>query len=463
MTAPRTPQQRQAWLRGLVDDRTAQGHFGVSREVFTDAEVFELEMAHIFEGGWIYIGLENQIPNPHDFVTLHMGRQPVLLMRDAQGRIGAFYNSCRHRGAIVAPYRQGNRRVHVCRYHAWGYDSGGRNTGVAQQSDGQYPETFAREDRDLTPIARVESYRGFIFGSLNPQVPTLAEHLGQARRFLDLVADQSPRGVEYVPGHVSYTYEGNWKLQMENGLDYYHFLSTHASYMDVMQHRVKTGATSIAHTYEQADVPEAAGSYAVENGHVLMYAIRKQGRVHQRPLANDPGAMAEIRTRVEEDDAKWMLRQRNLTIFPNLQIVDISAQQLRTWRPLAPGRTEMNSHCLAPVGEGDAARAMRIRNYEDFFNSTGLGTSDDNLMYHYVQSGYEARGAGPVLGYLRGLGPRAAPADPYAHELRILPASWAWGPITFGDETCFHGPYRQWLKMLERGLAGQPGAGAAAC
>jgi benzoate/toluate 1,2-dioxygenase alpha subunit/2,4,5-trichlorophenoxyacetic acid oxygenase 1 len=440
-------------LDRLVDDRADDGIFRVHRAAFTDTSVFEAEVEHIFEGTWLYIGLESQIAKPNDFVTAYIGRQPVLLMRDANGRIGCFFNTCRHRGAIVCPYRHGNTRIHVCRYHGWTYDSAGTNVGVAQVKDGQYAPNFATENHDLTPIARLESYRGFIFGSLNPDVPPLDEHLGEAKLFLDLVVDQSPQGVEYVPGEVAYTFDANWKLQFENGLDYYHFATTHSSYVDVMQHRQKTGAVQVQKTYEEADVIEAAGSYAFAHGHALMYAIRKQGRVHQRPLANDPGKMDEIRGRVGEAKAKWMLRQRNLTIFPNLQIVDISSQQLRTWRPLGANKTEMVSHCLAPIGEGDAARAMRIRNYEDFFNPTGLGSSDDNLMYEYVQTGYEALAGGDTQGYLRGLGDPIAPGDPFRDELQLSPESWAYGPITFGDETCFHSGYREWKWLLAQGLA----------
>jgi phenylpropionate dioxygenase-like ring-hydroxylating dioxygenase large terminal subunit len=438
-------------LDSLVDDRADEGIFRVSREVFTDPAVFEAEVHRVFESTWLFIGLESQVAKPHDFVTTYMGRQPVLLTRNGDGEIGCFLNSCRHRGAMVCPYKSGNQRVHMCRYHGWSYDSGGANVAVSQAKDGQYPAAFSSAHHGLAPIARLESYRGLIFGSLSADVPPLAEHLGEARLFLDLVVDQSPQGVEYVPGETVYTYDAIWKLQFENGLDYYHFATTHSSYMDVMRHRTKTGGAAPAKTYEDADVQESAGSYGFENGHALMYAIRKQGRVHVRPLAHDPGAMDEIRARVGETRAKWMLRQRNLTIFPNLQIVDISAQQLRTWRPLAANKTEMTSHCLAPIGEGDEARAMRIRNYEDFFNPTGLGSSDDNVMYEYVQSGYEARYGGDTQGYVRGLGTPLVAEDPFAKELGISPQSWAHGPITFGDETCLHPGYREWLRLMRRG------------
>ena len=446
------PDDRMRRVRALIDDRAEDGAFHVDRKVFTDREIFELEMAHIFEGTWVYIGLESQIPNPHDYVTTHIGRQPVVLSRDGEGRLACFFNSCRHRGAVVCPYRKGNAKRHVCRYHAWTYDSGGKAVGVAQAEHGQYPAGFDRSHAGLQPVPRLESYRGFVFASLSPDVPPLAEHLGEAAKFLDLVVDQSPKGVEYVPGEVVYTYDGNWKLQVENGLDYYHFLSTHASYVEVMRGREQSGAVGTPKTYEAADVCEAAGSYSFENGHALMYAVRKQGRVHVRPIAHDQAGLDEIAARVGENDLKWMLRQRNLTIYPNLQIVDVSSMQLRTWRPLAPGKTEIRSHCLAPVGESPAAREMRIRHYEDFFNPTGLGSSDDTLMYEYIQSGYEAEDAGETLGYLRGLGDPIVADDPFHGELPIRPTRWAYGPISFGDETCFHPGYRTWLRLILAGL-----------
>ncbi|MWD28915.1 Rieske 2Fe-2S domain-containing protein [Aquicoccus sp. SCR17] len=439
-------------VRTMIRDEAETGRFHVDRKVFTDREIHELEMRHIFEATWNFVGLESQIPEPDDYVTAHIGRQPVILQRGTDGVVRCFYNTCRHRGAVLCPYKGGNKRVHVCRYHAWSYDSTGRCLAVAQEKDGQYPEDFDKADYPLMEIARMESYRGFVFGSLNPDVPPLKEHLGDAARFLDLTVDQGPEGVEYVPGEVAYTYDGNWKLQWENGLDFYHFAATHAAYMEVMKHRQKIGSMEAGKTYEAEDVEEGTGTYAFDRGHALMYAIRKTGRVHVRPIAKDPAVLDEIRERVGEDDLKWILRQRNLTIFPNLQVVDISAMQLRTWRPLGPGKTEMRSHCLAPIGEGAEARELRIRNYEDFFNPTGLGASDDNLMYEYVQAGYEAEDAGATSGYLRGLGSDPAGPDPYVGELRIDPAEARHGPVSFGDESCFHTGYREWLRLIEKGL-----------
>lgn len=438
-------------LDALIEDRADQGIFRVRRDVFTDPAVFEAEIAHIFESTWLFLGFESQIARPHDYLTTYMGRQPVLLTRNAAGEIGCFLNTCRHRGAVICPYKQGNARAHVCRYHGWTYDSGGRSLGVAQMKDGQYAESFACRDHNLKPIARLESYRGLIFGSLSPDVPSLEVHLGDARRFLDIVLDQSPQGLEVVPGTVSYTFDANWKLQFENGLDFYHFASTHAAYVDVMKERERAG-TLTSGTYETPDTEEATGTYSFPHGHTVMYSVRQNQPMFPRPLALDPGALEEIRARVGETQAKWMLRHRNLTIYPNLQVIDITALQFRTWQPLAPNRTEITSRCVAPIGEGAATRTIRIRNYEDFFNPTGLGSSDDNLMFEYVQTGYEAASGGETQGYDRGMGGPLIARDPYRDELRIEPESWAYGPVTFGDETGFHAGYREWKRLIAKGM-----------
>jgi phenylpropionate dioxygenase-like ring-hydroxylating dioxygenase large terminal subunit len=435
-----------------VEDRPAEGVFRVRREVFTSRELFELEMRHVFEATWVFVGLESEVRRPHDYVTTHIGRQPVVLSRAGDGSLQCFFNTCRHRGALVVPTRAGNRKLHVCRYHGWSYDSAGRSVSVAHARDGQYRPEFQHAEHHLQAVPRLASYRGFIFASLSADVPPLEAHLGGAARFLDLVADQGPQGMEYVPGEVRYTFGANWKFQFENGLDFYHFATTHAGYVDVLNHRVATGQTPAPRTYEDPATPEAVGSYSFPYGHALMYAIRKQGRVHVRPLAEDPRTRAEVEGRVGADAFRWMLRQRNLTIFPNLQVVDISSLQLRVWRPLAPDLTEIESHCLAPIGESAQAREMRIRHYEDFFNPTGLGSSDDNVMYELCQAGYEARDAGVTQGYERGMAP-ARTEDPYSKALGIAPQGWAYGPVSFGDETCLHAGWREWQRLIDQGLA----------
>ncbi|HEY8580741.1 MAG TPA: Rieske 2Fe-2S domain-containing protein, partial [Beijerinckiaceae bacterium] len=329
-------------VEALIDDRADEGVFRVDRRVFRDADVFEAEMAAIFEGTWVFVGLESQVAEPHDFFTTHIGRQPVLVTRDGAGVVRAFLNTCRHRGTVVCPFKAGKgQKHHVCRYHGWAYDSGGRNVLVTDEADGAYPRAFANENHDLFPVARLDSYRGLIFASLSPDVPPLEQHLGDARAFIDLAVDHGPAGLEYVPGEVAYTYDGNWKLQFENGLDFYHFASTHSSYVDIARRRPKD-ENELAIVREAFGVQEEGhGTLSFGAGHAVMWSIRNTPR-GTGPLAYSREALDALRARVGDTRAKWMVRQRNLTIFPNLQIIDISTSlQLRTWRPLAPDRTEM--------------------------------------------------------------------------------------------------------------------------
>ena len=170
-------------IDALVDDRAAEGIFRVRREIFTDPAIFDLEMKHIFGATWLFIGLESQVARPHDFFTTMMGAQPVIVMRDGEGQLRCFLNTCRHRGAQVTSLACGNQRVHACPYHGWSYTSGGANCAIPKAKEGNYPASFAAENHDLIAVPRFANYRGMLFASLSADVPSIEDHLGQAKVF----------------------------------------------------------------------------------------------------------------------------------------------------------------------------------------------------------------------------------------------------------------------------------------
>lgn len=88
----------------LLIEEKENGNFQLHRSVFTDDELFKLEMKYIFEGNWIYLAHESQIPNINDYYTLTMGRQPVVIARNKNGELNAFLNTCTHRGATITKY-----------------------------------------------------------------------------------------------------------------------------------------------------------------------------------------------------------------------------------------------------------------------------------------------------------------------------------------------------------------------
>lgn len=435
-------------IDALIDDRPGDGVFRVSRAAVREDAVFDLEMRHIFEGSWVFLGLSCQIPKPHDFFTTHIGRQPVIVSRDGAGRIRCFINSCRHRGALVCHRAAGSAKRHTCQYHGWVYDSSGACVDVKDEKQGAYTQAFRDEDHGLAQV-RLGDYRGFLFGSLNPDVPDIETHLGDVRTMLDLIVDQSPDGLELVPGVVRYTYDGNWKLQLENGTDPYHFTSTHPSYIQILGERGKkaanAGHTSIYQNFNQKSI--SRGAFCFPNGHAAIWGETPSSDA--RPIFRK---LAEITERLGEARAKWMLYTRNLSIFPNVQFAENAALQMRVWRPLGANRTEMTTYCLAPKGEDRAARAIRIRQYEEFFNPSGLATPDDATAYEDCQAGNATAGIGYHQGYARGMAAVRRGGDEHAAELGLNPSSSIVGAFEMGDETVFHETYRTWRDLLRKGL-----------
>ncbi len=143
-----------------------------------------------------------------------MGRQPVFIARNKDGVLNAFLNACSHRGAMLCRHKRGNKLVLYLPVPRLDL----QQLRQAAQGQGPWPTqvippSFNCEgSHDLTKVARFESYRGFLFGSLNADVVPLAEHLGESAKIIDMIVDQSPDGLEVLRGSSSYIYEGNWKL-----------------------------------------------------------------------------------------------------------------------------------------------------------------------------------------------------------------------------------------------------------
>ena len=194
----------------VVDDAEAGVH-RANRRIFTDEQIFELEMKHLFEGNWIYLAHESQVANPGDYFTTSMGRQPVVVTRDKDGELHLLINACAHRGAMICRRKTDNRTTLTCPFHGWTFRNDGTLLKVKDPDGAGYPATFDRDgSHNMTKVARFESYRGFLFGSLNPDVSTLAEHLGDTTKVIDMLVDQSPEGLEVLRGASTYTYDGNW-------------------------------------------------------------------------------------------------------------------------------------------------------------------------------------------------------------------------------------------------------------
>lgn len=374
-------------IRNAVEVDKEAGHYRCDRSIFTDKDLFDLEMKHIFEGNWVYLAHESQVENPGDYYTTTVGRQPVVVTRGKDGELQAMLNTCSHRGATLCRKKRGNKSSFTCPFHGWTFRNDGKLLKARDQKKGGYPETFNTEgSHDLKRLPRFENYRGFLFGSLSDDVLPLQEFLGEVTKVIDSMADQAEDGLEVVRGSSTYTYEGNWKLTAENGADGYHVGTVHWNYLSTMGQRdYDKGGTEAVDANSWSN---EGGFYSFENGHMMLWTRLTNPQV--RPIFTHE---ARLKQELGENKADFIVNTtKNLCVYPNLYLMDQFSTQIRVLRPIAYNKTEITIYCWAPKNESAEDRAKRLRQYEDFFNVSGMGTPDDMEEFRSCQQGYEARG-----------------------------------------------------------------------
>ena len=216
----------------------------------------------------------------------------------------------------------------------------------------------------------------------------LEEYLGEAAKIIDMIVDQSPEGIEVLRGTSTYTFDGNWKLTAENGADGYHVSSVHWNYAATTSRRSADGKVDTVKAMNAGKwAQQGGGSYSFKHGHLLLWT--NWSNPEDRPLASKRDEWVE---KFGEARADWMLgRSRNLCLYPNVYLMDQFSSQIRVVRPIAVNKSEVTIYCIAPKGEAPESRERRLRQYEDFFNATGMATPDDLEEFRSCQRGYEAR------------------------------------------------------------------------
>src|SRR5262249_2231346 len=74
---------------------------------YYDPQHYERELEVFWYGMWVMAGREEEIPAPRDYKVVKIGTQSIVIVRDLEGRLQAFHNTCRHRGSILCTEEQG--------------------------------------------------------------------------------------------------------------------------------------------------------------------------------------------------------------------------------------------------------------------------------------------------------------------------------------------------------------------
>ena len=256
----------------------------VHRLLYTEEPIFRAEMSKIFGAVWVYLAHESQIPSNDDFVRTRLGLRPLIVVRDSAGTIRALYNRCTHRGSTICRRDSGSAKAFQCPYHGWMFLNSGKLNAVPWPSG--YACNFDDAKFNLAQVPRVESYRGFVFGTLNPDAPALVDYLGPVAKPIDEWLDRHPGGKVAVRNANRLKFHGNWKLAYDNAADGYHVAFSHRSLL-AMENRLAKEEDKGMSFYR--DKPDDAPMFVQYLGHGHHFKDK-------RPNVDDrPGALWEYR------------------------------------------------------------------------------------------------------------------------------------------------------------------------
>ena len=186
--------------------------------IYTSEEIFALEKEKIFKKDWLAVARVEELEKPGDYMTFDIVGEPIIVARDGDGEINAFYNVCVHRGTEVAA-GSGNLKTFSCPYHAWTYDLAGRLVGAAYMDD---VKDFDLDGCRLQPV-RCGVWQGWVFVSFDAEAEPLESFVAEYAEAFGPYQQQRFR----LNQRVTKTLDCNWKLIHENFVDIYHFLTLH--------------------------------------------------------------------------------------------------------------------------------------------------------------------------------------------------------------------------------------------
>jgi phenylpropionate dioxygenase-like ring-hydroxylating dioxygenase large terminal subunit len=367
----------------------------VHRAAYVDPAVFALEQERIFRRAWLYVGHESEVPNAGDYVLTHLGPDEVLLVRTENREIALLHNRCAHRGARVVTAPRGNLRQFRCPYHAWTYRLDGRLVGVPL-ADG-YEQ---KPDVGLTRVGRVESYRGFIFGSHAEQGANVVTFLGGLASAFDNMLDRAPAGtVTRFGGSLRLEYRGNWKMFMENAVDLVHPGFVHRSSVEAARTAPPSRTDGLSEQGAQMflangmpgpqwnDVP----LHAFPGGHVYMGGFYRGGVI--APERNDPVFDRYRRLLVERHGEKktaaiLAVDRFNNLVWPTLSL-NARFAALRRVQPLAADRTVVEVQCFRLDGAPEEMHELTLQFVNLAASPASLVASDDLEIFERCQRGLQ--------------------------------------------------------------------------
>ena len=351
--------------------------------VYQRPDVLAREQQQVFRGRtWNYLCLAAELDGPGCYRTTRVGDMPVVVSRDADGRLHAFENRCAHRGALIVLEDEGRARDFTCAYHAWRYDLSGALQAVAfedgVQGRGGMPPQFRREATGPRRL-RVAELHGLVFGSLAWDVPPIEEYLGEAVQAR--LARVLHKPLE-VLGRFTQALPNNWKLYAENTKDTYHASLLHTFFT----------------TFRITRLTQDGGVVVSDDG------AHHASATHQRAMPGQEAAYAAQQLRSESDRLRLAapgflesvdefgdgIVVQILSVFPGFVLQQIhNCLAVRQIVPEGIERTSLHWTFLGFADDPPALRRMRLLQ-GNLVGPAGYVSMEDGAVGGFVQRGIAA-------------------------------------------------------------------------
>ncbi|CUH89480.1 2-halobenzoate 1,2-dioxygenase large subunit [Phaeobacter sp. CECT 5382] len=375
----------------------------VHRDTYIDAEIYALEMKHLFANTWVFVGHDSQTPAKGDYITTQIGDQPVIMVRHTDNEIHVLLNRCPHKGTKIAIDRSGNTgKFFRCPYHAWSFKTNGCLLAIPLKkgyADTDFSESEA--SHGMLPVGAVQNHRGFVFARLAATGISFDDYFGESLSSLDNMVDRAPEGRLEVAGPpLRYMHKCNWKMLVDNQTDTCHPMVAHESSAgtaiklfedsDWPDDRPKPMAMEIIAPFMSPyEFFEEMGIRTWPNGHGhtgVHHSIHSD-------YSMAPDYLDSMTAAHGAEKAQEILgeNRHNTVYFPNIMIKG-PVQQLRNFIPLGPDRTLVESYVYRLVGAPDVL-LQRTAMYNRLINApTSMVGHDDLEMYERAQEGLHVDG-----------------------------------------------------------------------
>ena len=196
--------------------------------VYSNAQIYDLEMEHIFKNEWVFVVSEQELAEQGDYFAFSLANEPIVVIRGKDETVRALSNLCRHRGTLLLDEGFGNIEKNiVCPYHAWTYNDDGSLKAAPLTG-----EITIDKPTHCLPQFPLESWHGLLFIHLGDKPQPLAKRLEGMDAYLSHFGLAT-----FKYGYRSDDNEhwnANWKLALENAMESYHLFKVHKDTLETV-------------------------------------------------------------------------------------------------------------------------------------------------------------------------------------------------------------------------------------